>query len=404
MDRGREKVTLPRERVMIMFKEQKIPQKILIVNPFGIGDVLLTIPLINQLKRYFPDAFIGYLANKRTACIVENNPKINKVFVYERDDFLVIYQQSKWQFFQKWVDLTMNIKSCRFDLAIDLSMNASINFMLWRTGIKERIGFNYKNRSPFLTKKIPFHNGYEGKHVADYYLSVLKEIGLTPMKSPLELTIPLEDQQWADKLLEEHGLDPQVGPIGLIPAGGASWGKDALYKRWAPKKFAQLADKIIEKFNAKVILLGNQNEQGVCSLVHQMTQNRCRNLCGRTTILQLAALLKRCRLCVVNDGGPLHVAVAVGTPTVSIFGPVDEKVYGPYLDNGHRVVTKDIACRPCYRNFRRAQCEHLSCLNLIEVEDVLREVEEGLQNTGYRTQGTRHGTQDTRQEQLTPDT
>ena len=95
------------------------------------------------------------------------------------------------------------------------------------------------------------------------------------------------------------------------------------------------------------------------------------NLCGKTTLGQTAAMLRLADLAIMNDGGPLHMAVAVGAKTVSIFGPVDDRVYGPYPPAGHKVVAAPVACRPCYRRFRRAQCDHVSCLKQIEVEDVL---------------------------------
>jgi len=101
-------------------------------------------------------------------------------------------------------------------------------------------------------------------------------------------------------------------------------------------------------------------------------------LFGKTSIGQFGALLSKCSLAIVNDGGPLHVAVAVGTRTVSIFGPVDEGVYGPYPNADHRVVKKEIPCRPCYRQFHRAICDHVSCLNDLGVEEVYQEVESAL--------------------------
>jgi ADP-heptose:LPS heptosyltransferase len=99
------------------------------------------------------------------------------------------------------------------------------------------------------------------------------------------------------------------------------------------------------------------------------------SLVGNTTIGQYLALLSRCHLVVMNDGGPLHMAVAAGTKTVSLIGPVDEHVYGPYPVNGHQIVTTPIACRPCYRQFRRADCEHIGCLAQIQVDDVFKKAE-----------------------------
>ena len=126
---------------------------------------------------------------------------------------------------------------------------------------------------------------------------------------------------------------------------------------------------------APIILLGDEKELALCQQIAGLMKHQGILACGRTTVGQCAALFKQCALAIVNDGGPLHIAVASGIPTVSIFGPVDENVYGPYPRANHVVVTHELACRPCYRQFRRASCDHISCLQTIEVEDVLRKVE-----------------------------
>ena len=350
------------------------PSKILIINPFGIGDVLFTIPLVRNLKLSYPESFIGYLCNRRTAEFLNNYPKIDRVFIYERDEFHLFYRKSKWNFMREGFGFLRQIRRADFDLVIDLSLNGTMNFLTALIGIPHRVGFNYKGRSPFLTKKIPLE-GYQNKHVAEYYLSLLEIFGHEAKIKELEFPLQEKDRQWAQEFFKKQGISTGDVVVGLVPGGGASWGKEAVYKRWPPEKYAKLADKIVEKFSAKIILMGNQNEAKLCQTVASTMRNpAC--LSTESTIGQFAALLKSCRLNVVNDGGPLHVAVAAGAKTVSIFGPVDEIVYGPYgaLANHHLVVTKEIACRPCYRKFRRAECHHISCLGLIDVEEVLEKV------------------------------
>ena len=151
--------------------------RILIINIFGIGDVLFTTPLIKNLKDNIPDAFIGYVANRRAAVVLENNPNIDKVIVYERDDYTEVYKKSKIRFLQKFKKALQEIEDERYDLVIDLSLNSYASFFMWMVGIPKRIGFNYKNRSPFLTRKVKLE-GYEGRPVAEYYLDLLKELNL----------------------------------------------------------------------------------------------------------------------------------------------------------------------------------------------------------------------------------
>jgi ADP-heptose:LPS heptosyltransferase len=162
--------------------------------------------------------------------------------------------------------------------------------------------------------------------------------------------------------------------IGIVPGGGASWGKESRFKRWPLEKYAKLADKLIEKFSATTILMGDKSEEDLCSQVSAAMSRQPLMACGKTTITQFAALTQRCSLLIVNDGGPLHIGVAAGVKTVSIFGPVSEEVYGPYPIGNNAVITKEIACRPCYRRFRRASCDHISCLNQLTVEEVLERI------------------------------
>ncbi len=349
-------------------------RKILIINPFGIGDVLFTTPVICNLKYHFPESCIGYLANQRTADFLLEYSKVERVFVYERDEFNRLYHESKLAFLKKGFYFLEEIKQAHFDLVIDFSLNGMMSFLMRLIGIPQRIGFNYKNRSPFLTTKIPL-DGYEKKHVVEYYLGLLTELGLEAKIRELEFPLSDKDRQWAHEFWKKNGIFAGDLVVGLVPGGGASWGKDAFYKRWSPEKYAKLADKIVEKFSAKIILMGNQKEIELCGPVKSMMRSPVCFACGETAIGQFAALLKSCRVNIVNDGGPLHVAVAVGAKTVSIFGPVDEVVYGPYPPSDrHLVVNKTIACRPCYRRFRRAECSHISCLGSIEVEEVLEKV------------------------------
>lgn len=346
-----------------------IPKKILIINTFGIGDVLFTTPLVSNIKHIFPDCSIGFVCNARTYALLEKNPDVDKLFIYERDEFFAVYKKSRLQYWKKVQGLLNDIKREKYDLAFDLSLNGSMNFFTWRTGIKERVGLNYRNRSRFLTRKIDF-DGFEGKHVVDYYLSLLNLIGHAPR--PYEMTLPIstDDERWVDEIWRDKHIKPQDNVIGIVPGGGASWGKEAFYRQWPVENYAKLADKLIENFSAKIILLGDKNEIELCSKVQDFMKHPCLSLLGQATLSQYAALLKKCNLVVMNDGGPLHIATAAGANVVSLFGPVDEAVYGPYTSKRQTIVKKGLSCQPCYRRFRMSDCRHLSCLRTLTVDEV----------------------------------
>lgn len=349
--------------------------RILIVNPFGIGDVLFTTPLIANLKEAFPDSYIGYVCNARTKDILLNNPKVDKVFVYEKDNFRKLWKTSKLLCIRKFLKLLSSIKKKKFDIVFDLSLGQEYSFFLWLIGIKKRIGYNYKNRGIFLIDKINI-SGYDKKHIVEYYLGLLKLIGIEPKPKDLEFPLSAKDLEWAQDYLNENDVTDQDIIIGLIPGGGASWGVSAYRKQWPPHRFANLANQISEKFKAKIMLFGDINEIALCNQVASLVKEMPLITCGKTTLSRFAALLKRCDLVICNDGGPLHIAVSQGTKNISIFGPVNPLVYGPYpRSENNLVIKKDLVCQPCYEKFKLKECRHMDCLTTIEVKEVMAAID-----------------------------
>jgi len=350
------------------------PKRVLLINIFGIGDVLFTTPILKNLKAAHPNLKIGYICNRRTAPLLERSDKVDFVYVYERDEFVEIYKKSPWAYWKAiWVFI-QKIKKDRYDVVIDVSLNSFTSFLAWWIGIKIRIGYNYRNRSRFLTHS-KILQGYENKHVVEYYLDLLSDLGVESRHQDMEIHLNDEDQRFCQDFLRRAKVQHKTPLIGLVPGGGASWGKDAKFKRWQASNYAKLADKIIENFSSTIILMGDKSEQALCEEVSTEMKNRPISACGQTSIFEYAALAKRCTALIVNDGGPLHVAVAAGARTVSIFGPVDDRIYGPFPLGDHKVVTKEIACRPCYQRFRKAHCEHIECLNGLSVDDVFEVVQ-----------------------------
>lgn len=346
-------------------------KKILLINPFGVGDVLFTTPIIHTLKDAFPGVKLGYLCNNRPVDIIKNNPYIDYVFIYDRDEFVALRKKSFLAWVKKSLEFLGQIKAERFDAALDFSLNTQYGFFSWYAGIKNRIGYDFKKRGGFLTKRIGL-SGYSEKHIVEYYGGLLKCLGIDLKYSNLELYLKKEDKESIEGILSKEGISGSGFLIGIIPGAGRSWGKDAYLKHWRPEKFAQVADKLVENYKAKIIIMGDFSEKNLAQTVIDNMQNKAIGLSGLTTIGELAALLSMMKLVVTNDGGPLHMAVALGVKTVSIFGMVDEKAYGPYPPgNNHIVIKKDLSCRPCYRNFRLSEClNSRRCIEDITVDEV----------------------------------
>ncbi|MDD5422922.1 MAG: glycosyltransferase family 9 protein [Candidatus Omnitrophota bacterium] len=352
---------------------------ILIINPFGIGDVIFSTPLVAILKMKYPESFIGYICNKRAYEVLKTNPNLDKMFLYEKDDYRHIWKRSKTGCLKEIFYFLDKIRKEKFDLVIDLSLGYQYSMLMKLIGIKDRIGFNYRNRGRFLTRKIDIE-GFHEKHVIEYYLDLLRliDIDISGYDAGPKVYTAASQKGPADRFLEEHAVTDKDMIIGVVAGCGASWGADAVYRRWDGKKFALLSDMLMKRYGARILLLGDHKDADVCRDIEAFTDDKVINLCGRTSMGEFVEYLTRCRMVVTNDGGPLHTAVGLGVPTVSIFGPVDEVVYGPYKsDVVHRVVSKkELPCRPCYKRFKFNKCDNRLCLDSITVDDVMKACEE----------------------------
>jgi len=349
-------------------------KNILVINTFGIGDVLFSTPMVRTLKENIPEARIDFMCNERCQYLMRSNRNINDIIVFEKDRYREALKRSKIEFAKEIFRFAKRIKKSKYDLAIDLSLGYQISLLLKLLGIKKRIGFNYRNRGRFLTSKLDM-NGFNDKHVVESYLDILSLIGISDGSGKnLELSLPPEFAKWADDFKTKNKLTAQR-LIGIAPGGGKSWGRYSIYRRWDPRSFSYVAKKLSEKEkNFFFLLFGSEEERLLCHEIEEGLGMGYINLCGTLSLPKSIALIKQCELLLCNDGGILHIGVSQGVKTISIFGPVDDKVYGPYpASDKHKVINAEgIECRPCYKNFKHKMCETHDCLKKINPDDVLK--------------------------------
>jgi len=351
-------------------------RRFLVINPFGIGDVLFTTPLIRALRISFPDSFIGYWCGLRTKSILENNDNIDIIFALSRGD---LKKQCKGSLISGWknaLSLFFQIRKNNFNTVFDFSLDHRYGLVCKAAGIRERIGYDYKGRGRFLTKKLAL-KGYSKRHVVEYYTDLSEMAGITVKDRAMELPVSHKAQEEAEKMLKDAGVRAGDIVIGIAPGAGESWGTEAVYRRWPVSEFAKVA-KHLGKGDRKILLFGDRSEVALTEEIMKVCEGKPLNLAGKTSLVLLAALLKKLDLFISTDGGPMHMAVSLGTKTVSVIGPVDERVYGPYPQNAdHLVVKSNLDCRPCYNNFRLQPCQrNKECLNSIDAEKVIDSAEE----------------------------
>jgi ADP-heptose:LPS heptosyltransferase len=176
-------------------------KKILIFNPFGIGDVLFTTPLIRNLKENFKNISLVYLCNRRTYPLLKNNVFLDKVWVFEKDEWRELAKKSKKLFLEELIVFFKKIKKEKFDCLFDFSLNAQYGFFFKLTRIRTRIGFDFKKRGRFLTHKIELPFGYKDKHVAYYYSELLKFLGISAKNYKFDLFLPKDYLEEKKKLI-----------------------------------------------------------------------------------------------------------------------------------------------------------------------------------------------------------
>jgi ADP-heptose:LPS heptosyltransferase len=355
-------------------------RKVLIANIFGIGDVLFTTPIVSSIRKEFPGVSVGYLCNGRTREVVKSIPGVDEIFVYEKDHYVTLWRKSRIQCLKSLWQLFGKMRGRKYDTVFDFTMSREFGAFFAFAGIPRRIGFDYKRRGIFLTDKFPI-SGFKGKHVIEHYLGLLETIGVAAGEKRMLLVPDARMDGWAESYLESKNLTGKSFAA-VIPGGGASWGKHASRKRWGAEGFAETASRLEEKA-IKTVILGDSSEKELCDKVASLMESSPAAVENGLSISEYMSVLKRAGIVLCNDGGPLHMAVALGVKTVSIFGPVNENVYGPYpAGEKHRVITAEgLSCRPCYDRFKLPECgfEHRcvtdiapvkvanACLELIKV-------------------------------------
>ena len=329
---------------------------ILIVKLSAIGDVIHTLPSLAELRRLYPDAHITWVVEEAAADLIIGHPHLDEVIISRRKSWIKDIKAGK-------VAATLleartfvrRIRSRRYDLVIDFHGLLKSSMVVFLSGGKRKLGYDswQELSGLFLNEKIPEDMN---KHAVDRYLDFPRYLGAEI--HDVEFILPLTDKTKADakRLLDQHHLSEKnyiaVNPI-------AYWET----KLWDNAKFAKLADQIKEELKLDVIFTGS-NRTDAADILSRMTKEGI-NLGGKTSLPMLAEIYKCARAVITTDSGPMHLAAAVGTPVIALFGPTDPARTGPY-GKGHTVIRADLPCSPCLLK----KCPTKECMKEITPEQV----------------------------------
>ncbi|MGH7846184.1 MAG: glycosyltransferase family 9 protein [Candidatus Binatia bacterium] len=329
------------------------PKRLLVIKPSSFGDIVQSLPVLAALRRGWPDSRIDWLVKEEWAGLLQNHPLIDQV---------VVLAQS----ITEWPRVLKRLRTSGYDMALDLQGLLRSGLLSLATGAPIRAGFvNAREGSPWCyTQRVPIASA---AHAVECYLELIRGLGIATTDA---ITFPLpewkREEQWVNDFLAER-MAPTPKPFCVIhPA--ARWKT----KQWPIERYAELADWLTGNRVYGVVLVAGPAQADQVSPMIARLRAPVVSLVARTTLPQLGALLRRAAFLITNDSGPMHLAAAVGTPVVAIFGPTDPRRVGPY-GSGHVVLRKPFDCSRCKRN----DCvQELQCLKAISVADVREAVEQ----------------------------
>ena len=324
-------------------------QKILIIKLRYIGDVLLATPTVRAIKAARPDVRVTMLVNRGTEDVLTGNPDIDETVVLDKGSLAA---QSR---------LVAGLRGRRFDTVIDLTDGDRSAFLSWISGASVRIGFNddHRWRGKYYTQVVQSLPGEQ--HRIDRDLEALKPLNIQAGSKDPQLWLTPEEMNNADQLLDQLGVQ-RSQPIVVLQPGARYW-----FKAWPPERFAELADQLVSQYGCQVLIGGSDQDIDLAQQIRQMAKSNPLIMAGRTTIKQFAAIAKKSALFVGSDSGAMHIASAVGTPVVALFGPSNLREWGP-RGGPVEVLYKGLDCRICY-NTTCTRGEE-SCMRLIAVHEV----------------------------------
>lgn len=336
-----------------------LPKRILLVRTDRIGDVLLSTPAIKAVRDAYPDAYIAIMVSPYAKEIVEGNPYLDEIIVYDKNG------KQKGIFGN--LKFILRLRKKRFDMALILHPAVRIHLVIYLSGIPERIGYDKKAKR-FLTAQIPYVKRLGKKHETEYTLDILRAIGIQPQEKELFMPQSAQAQRRIENLLIDSGITDKQKIITVHP------GASCPSKIWPPERFAKLTDSLVKIYNLKPILISGPTDVDKAKMVLKFTQTKPVTFFGNLNLKELAALLKRSSLFISNDSGPVHIACAVKTPVIAIFGRNESGLsptrWGPSGSNDV-ILHKDVGCKVCLAHDCK---EGFACLMAISVEDVLNAV------------------------------
>ena len=328
-------------------------QRILLIRLSSLGDIVLITPAIRAVRAHFPDAHITMLVGKQSAEVLRENPHLDEIITFDR--------------FAKDKDTGEMLRTVRvlrerkFTLAIDLQRKFRTALLMYLSGAVERVG-----KGRLCTVRVPEQGN---KHATSHYFDLLHAVGIPAVDQRLELFLAASERADAAQRFDTAGVRRTGLKVGFFP--GAGW----KLREWMPERFAAIGDRLVQHFDAEVLIFGGEKESALVHTVADLMSGRAVRFAGNLQVRELAACIEKCNLFLTNDTGPMHIAAAVGTPIVSLFGPGNHIRFQP-IGELHQIIRHDVPCSPC-KQFTD-KCKDNICMKKITVDEVWQSISHAL--------------------------
>ncbi|MFP4419527.1 MAG: lipopolysaccharide heptosyltransferase I [Desulfococcaceae bacterium] len=341
--------------------------KILIVKLSAIGDVIHALPAVVALRRAYPDARIDWAVESAAAGLLENHPALDRVLVSHRKRWFRELRRSgsRAEAMAEIRTFFRNLRRERYDLVIDFQQLLKSAAVVLAARGRMKAGFgpgmqHMEGSHRVLNRRIPAVS--MEVHALDRYRRLIEALGVPP--GPVEYRLPVSEaaERSVVKLLAGSGIRGRRPLVAMNPA--ATWET----KHWTDEGFAEAGDRLVREMGADLVFTGGPGDRPAAARVRERMVEPSVDLSGRTTLPELTALLRRVRLLVTTDTGPMHLSAAVGTPTVAVFGPTAPWRTGPYGE-GHAVARKGLECSPCFK--RVCPLGHRGCMEWLGAGEVV---------------------------------
>jgi len=349
--------------------------KILILRLSAVGDVLRTLPSVMALKEHFPSSHIAWVVEEPSKTLLESQPEVDQVILFPRKRWTKGLKSigEAWKTLREVGQFILKLRRERFDIVLDfhgIIKSGAISFL---SGSSKRIGYDRKSsrEGNFLFSNIKVKLPKEKISRYQRNFALLKGLGLQVKDFNARLHIPQRDREYVESFFIR--LNPPLRRPSIAIHAGTN--PKAIFKRWMPGHYAQLADRMIRELDATVIFTWGPGELESVEAIRKEMREQSALGPQTETLTQLGEFFRHCDLYVGGDTGPMHIASLMGTPVLVIYGPTDPVFHEPL--GRHMKVMRQVGCNPC----RNRSCKDLKCLKIITVDDVFKATKEILSIT-----------------------